>query len=252
MAAARVKIFGERNTGTNALSQIVQLNSDSVCLPSTEGDLNPVVSRIANSRYVQGAAREVLIDWTYGDRPTLHSWKHCATNFADVSPFEGVLVLFTIRHPASWLVSSFKRPYHIGRPPNDLSRFIDRPWRTVRRERLGRASYRPLDLYRAKLNSYREFASRLSVRGILHQFVRFEDMILAQETVYRALAPYLMNARPDFVELRASTKDPGKTLDDYRAYYGNEGWRAALDGCEEQINAQLDWDDLKEFGYEPL
>jgi len=252
--ANRVKIFGERNTGTNALARIIEANSAARCLPATSGELNPLLGRIGNSEWLPGKRmRERLLDSVFEGKGPLCAWKHCATNFPDAAPFDGVLVLFTVRHPASWLASLFKRPYQLlERQPATLAEFLDSKWETVGRERLGRASFRPLELLQAKLDSYSSFADKLSERGIAHRFVRFEDIVLNQAELYSTIGPELENARADFHELETSTKDRSKTLDDYRDYYGNERWRDALAGLEVSIDTQVDWGKFERFGYRPL
>jgi len=252
--ANRVKIFGERNTGTNALSRIIEANSGARCLPATSGELNPLLGRIGNTEWLPGKRmRERLLDSAFEGRSPLCAWKHCATNFPDAVPFDGVLVLFTIRHPGSWLVSLFKRPYQrLERNPSALAEFLNSKWETAGRERLGRASFRPVELLQAKLDSYFDFADKLTGCGIAHRFLRFEDIVLNQAGLYSTIAPELEHARADFHELERSTKDRSKTLDDYRDYYGNERWRVALTGVEASIDAQIDWSKFGRFGYRPL
>jgi hypothetical protein len=249
-----VKIFGERNTGTNALSRIIEANSEARCLPATSGELNPLLGRIGNTEWLPAKRmRERLLDSIFDGQSPLCSWKHCATNFPDAAPFDGVLVLFTIRHPGSWVVSLFKRPYQrLERRPATLAEFLNSKWETAGRERLGGAYFRPLELLQVKLDSYLGFAEKLADRGTAHHFLRFEDIVLNQAGLYSTIAAELENARADFRELETSTKDRSKTLDDYRDYYGNERWREALTGLEASIDAQIDWSKFARFGYKPL
>ena len=176
-----------------------------------------------------------------------------STSPTDAAPFDGVLVLFTIGHPGSWVVSLFNRPYQrLERTPSTLAEFLNSKWETAGRERFGRANFRPLELLQVKLDSYFSFAEKLAERGIAHHFLRFEDIVLNQQAIYLRIAPNLENARSDFHELQTSTKDRSKTLDDYRDYYGNERWREALNGLEGSIDAQIDWRKFERFGYQPL
>jgi len=226
----------------------------STCLPGVEAKLKPYVNALVNHRFFpKGRFQEKIDDWIFANSSSLHSWKHCATNFDNIEMFSGILVLFTVRHPASWVLSLFRRPYHqLGGRSKDLSTFIERRWKTVERERLGGQTLRPLELYQCKLESYRQFSSKLNVNNIPYHFVRFEDLVLDQKRVFDAVKSYLDNPTNQFVELRESTKEPGKTLEDYRSYYGEERWRDSLGGLEHRINEQIDWSALKEFRYEPL
>ena len=81
---------------------------------------------------------------------------------------------------------------------------------------------------------------------------RLRHGVVPKRAIYSRIAPELDNARADFHELRTSTKDRSKTLDDYRDYYGNERWREALNGLEASIDAQIDWSKFERFGYRPL
>lgn len=162
-------------------------------------------------------------------------------------------MLFTVRHPASWLVSLFKHPYQrLGRRSRTLAEFIDSKWETAGRGRLGHRSFRPLDLLQVKLDSYFRFANKLSEHDIAHRLLRFEDIVLDQAAVFHSIAPELEGARSDFEELRASTKDASKTLEDYRDYYANERWRDDLRGIEASIDDAIDWTRFERFGYQPL
>lgn len=254
MPANRVKIFGERNTGTNALSRIIEENSAARCLPATSGELDPLLGRIGNAAWLPGKRmRERLLDSVFEGKGPLCAWKHCATNFPDAVAFDGVLVLFMVRHPGSWLVSLFRRPYQrLERHPSTLAEFLDSKWETAGRERLGRARFRPLELLQVKLDSYFSFAEKLAERGIPHRFLRFEDIVLDQRGLYSSIAPELENARSAFRELQTSTKDRSKTLEDYRDYYDNERWREALTGLEPSIDRQVDWPKFQRFGYRRL
>src|SRR5436190_895293 len=112
MKHAAVKIFGERNTATNALAKVIALNSGARCLPSTAAELDPDSARQARWSLTQ-RSKERKIDAIFSGRGPLEAWKHCATNFPDASAFASALVVFTLRHPASWLLSLYKHPYHL-------------------------------------------------------------------------------------------------------------------------------------------
>ena len=185
MDGSRVKIFGERNTGTNVLSQLIEKNSQSKCLPSTEPEIDEQAFLNAHRPWILGRRmREWRFDRIFDGQDAVHSWKHCATNFEDVGIFRGVLVLITVRHPASWLSSLFQNPYQcLGRIPATFSEFIDFSWETNQRERLGRRSFKPIELYEAKIDSYLAFTERLSKADVAFRFVRFEDLVIAHRAV---------------------------------------------------------------------
>ncbi|WP_028969891.1 hypothetical protein [Sphingomonas sp. URHD0057] len=252
MRHAVVKIFGERNTATNALQKVIELNSAARCLPSTAIQLDPGAAQRARWSLTR-RSRERKIDAIFAGRGALEAWKHCATDFRDASAFANVLVTFTVRHPASWLLSLYKHPYHeLGRTVRDLTGFIHAPWPTVGRERLGGGEFRPLELYQRKLDSYFELEERLGQAGMDYRFVKFEDLILRQQSAFEEVAQCLFDPKPEFEELRQSTKDRTKQLDDYKRYYGFENWRSELTGHEDAVNGEIEWARLDRFGYAPL
>jgi len=259
MGFVSMKIFGERNTGTNLLKELIERNSATRCLPAIEAELDPLAFRRA-TRYrftnifrLSNRKRNRLQDRIFDNRTPLEAWKHSATFFEDASAFEGVFVVFAVRHPASWLVALYTRQYHrLGRRPTTLERFLNYPWETVRRERLDSRVFRPLELYNEKIRSYLDFSGQLSAANSDHCFIKFEDLVRSQEEVYRSLVPALINPRSDFEEITRSTKDKSKTVQDYREYYAKSAWKKALSGLESIVNEQVEWSQVHKFGYEPL
>jgi hypothetical protein len=254
MPNAQVKIFGERNTGTNALRKLIDTNSASWCLAGTAGEIEPKAARaIERSFWLTDRERERRIDAIFARSSDLFAWKHCATNFDDPSVFDGALVLIAVRHPASWVLSLFRNPYHLlGRKPRNLAQFLDFEWQTAGRERLSTQRFRPLDLYAAKIDSYLALARSLEERGISHRFVRFEDIVLEQEQLFESLKPDLCGAAVEFQPVRKSTKTRRKNADSYREYYGSERWRDELAGLESTVDRRVDWVPLGRFGYAPI
>jgi hypothetical protein len=220
-------------------------------LPGTADEIDAAAS--VQDAGAAPAAREQALDAIFERAGDLSAWKHCATAFSDVEIFRHCLVLFTIRHPASWLTGLFNNPYHALAPiPATLAEFLRFEWQTVGRERLGRSSLTPLDLYAAKLRSYASFSAELQDAGIPFRFVRFEDVVLHQEEVFRAVAVDFRQPDAAFTPVRRSTKDPDRKLTDYQDYYSNEQWRELLGGIEAEIDRRVDWELVSRFGYAPL
>jgi hypothetical protein len=262
-----VKIFGERNCGTNALTWMVRENSSSIVLPGGEFDLDPHAARCAWEGR-ETLDRERFIDELYKAVPDRLSWKHCATRFASASNFKQTLVLFCVRHPASWLVGLFRNPYHIliNKPAN-IEEFLSCQWKTVARERLGEASFHPLDLYNEKLASYSVFSKRLHAAGIPNVFVRHEDLLFSAKQVFDSIQSQLNKPRKIFRSRFTSTKhraphdpncrdypslDIGMPMFLIKRYYAKEMWREPLRGLEGTINRRVRWDLMRSFEYFPI
>jgi len=250
-----MKIFGERNSATNALRQLIEANSGSTVVPSTMRAMRPrpsVAERV--SMRLGTRAREQYIDLFFSRRPDLEAWKHCATDFDRPDVFRGCFVVFCVRHPASWVLSLKRRPYNaLGPVPDDFDEFLRMDWRTAGRERLRRERLRPLDLHTAKVESYLAFERELAAAGVSTAFVRFEDFVVDQTGVFRSLAADLDSPNDDVVPIRRSTNDSRKDAGYYARYYGGNEWLAEIPATSiATINDNAAWELLERFDYHPL
>lgn len=249
----KIKIFGERNTSTNALKQMIAQNSESILHPGGIRDFSVaqrgVVSLVDKVGFPTSYV-EKLKDRLFESKPLVHQWKHCATNFTDADRCVGTHFVFVVRHPASWILSLKKNPYQsLQDNSGSLEGFMEQEWKTVGREMLGGRTYRPLQLYKEKITSYMRFMKVLDSVPLTYSLIRFEDMILNQKQCFDQLSPYLDSPNSLFAEVKGSTKDSQKDLDYYKNYYGNEKWREEL-GVVFTSNASFDSNLLSWMGYE--
>ena len=255
-----VKIFGERNTATNALKAIIQANSASVPAPSVAGAIDPsilwkikatnLLSRLPPAQNLAHRIREAAVDRVFRNAPEPWAWKHAATCFDSVHSFEGMTVLVTVRNPASWVQSLHKNPYHIHpAPPASLEAFLDHRWPTVGRERLAGMSYRPLNLYAEKLRAYLGFFDQLDHAGIPWRIVPFETLIMDQTHSFSMIQDILKAPASEFQELESSTKSRKKSLASYQEYYGKERWRDEIGSLYDRIRRDFPETLAGEFGY---
>lgn len=254
---AAIKIFGERNTSTNALKKLVEANSASRVVPSAPGELNSALTlplRAARKFHLAPSLRERLVDAVFAGRPALLSWKHAATNFEDIDSLSGHSVIFCVRHPASWALGMYRRPYHVHGPASpSLAAFLNRRWRTVSRERLGRATMSAMEIYNAKMAAFADLQARMDAAGMPYCIVRHEDFATDQEGVFAHVAPFLDASSATFHPLEASTKDGAKTRAYYRDYYGNRRWLDEIDTeSAARIRDATDWSGLERYGYDPI
>ena len=96
------------------------------------------------------------------------------------------------------------------------------------------------------------FASQLSSSGIANMVIRQEDLAVDQPGIFRRVAPMLLNPSDELVPLASVTKRSSRTVDELKAYYSGERWRADFHGLESEVNEQIDWRLLEEFRYSPL
>lgn len=246
-----IKVFGERNTGTNALISVLRNNSDSEVFPGTIDEIAPFATKKTSfMRRVGSSTRQIEaeVDKAFAGKPITHQWKHAATTFS-LDGIDNVHFIFTVRHPLSWLVSLYKNPYHLlAEKPDSLIDFMQMEWEVAARDNLPKASYKPLELYEEKLRSYTDLMARLDAKGMGYTVVKFEDFVQSQSQTFDAVKLYLKNPAQDFVEMTKSTKDSKKNADYYRHYYGNEIWR---EDVPDEVKAAATFDDalLARYGY---
>lgn len=250
----QVKIFGERNTGTRLLRSLVESIRAGTVLPSTAEEIDPAAFRaIQQTCWKDPITREAAIDRIFLGLSPREAWKHCATDFDTVDAFSDCVVLITVKHPAAWLVSLVSRPYHaLSTPPETLRRLLEFQWKTVGRERLDERTFTPIQLYNEKIRSYRHFVEQLREASITFKVLRSEDLILNQAAVFRTIAGIIGCPHARFKPIEASTKSPGVQAQHYFDYYAHERWRDELAGVHDSMNGEVEWDQLRAFGYEPV
>lgn len=226
----KIKIFGERNTGTNVIKEMIRINSKSFVLPGTAREVSSSIGEEISVRKKAGLLsneeKEHMLDEVFSGLGLLRQWKHSATRFQLNKDINETHFIFTVREPRSWLVGLFKKPYHIlVDKPNNLTDFAMSDWRVVARDNVAKAHYKPMALYAEKLYSYIEFINELEEKNISYSIVRFEDFVQNQKAIFDNLKCYLDSPNTKFSEVNESTKDKTKDSQFYRKYYGNELWK---------------------------
>jgi hypothetical protein len=242
----RVKIFGERNTGSGYLERLLTRNLEIDCLrgglPRSLRKLFPESER----------ARDWFFDVT---RKKNLGWKHAFApspldlHTAHVDPTR-ILFLTLTKNPYAWLISLYRRPYHAKRRYENFSHFLSAPWETVAREKAGRAFANPIELWNQKNASYLrlgEYATSLVCR--YEELLEDPSHFLKTLCIDYGIEP----RRTPFVNVDSATKkqDRAKTFEDYRDYYLNERWRAKLDEENTRlINQSLNRELMSRLRYE--
>lgn len=182
-----VKVFGERNTGTNFLNQFLRLNTslkvlehgdntrckqrvEKIC---TAHDItDPVIKEIIFERMID-AEREHEFPRNFG-------WKH-----ASISPhklaasplYDRTLFICLVRNPWKFLTSLYRRPYNlIPMPETSFSRFIRSPFVASARDGIKDVFLPdPVELWNLKVNSYHGFYAKSSSKMI---FLYYEQLVV--------------------------------------------------------------------------
>lgn len=249
-----VKIFGERNTGTNALLQLLKLNSESEFHPGTMSELDYYAAKktaVLQSLGLKPEKREKMTDKVFEGRPLLQRWKHSATHATldEIETVEDTKFIFTVRSPLSWLVGLYKRPYHmLVEKPQSLTSFAETNWIPVKRENLALNFYRPLDLLEEKWRSYLNLMELLERQGIEYRIVKFEDFVANQNLVFKKLRPLIDTPATSFIELSQSTKEKDKDSKYYAMYYANDVWQNEYPEID-RVRNTVDNELCSVFGY---
>ena len=254
----RIKVFGERNTGTNFIEGLLRDNLDiGVCpgiLPNRLQCLYKAVSNmlpyalawhvVEHDRNRRFEARfDEHVGWKHARLPNLPKNRDCYP--------DGLGFIALIKDPYAWLQSLHQRPYqgkiHSTATPLSFSDFLRTPWPTVKRE-CGPAEYaNPVQMWNDKVASYET----------LHAYG--PTLILPYENIIEDIEGFLKTVCHTFglpksgrVEIRAtSTKgDDGRTTKEIVRYYRSREWVKNLAADDLNcINDQLDHGLRENFGY---
>ena len=247
MSKVKIKLYGERNTGTRYLERLLRLNLDAELL---RGSVPIRLQRLF--RYNEDL-RDLFFWLTY--RRNL-GWKHAmapdpGTAARARGGCESLVFVTLTKNPYSWLLSLYRRPYHFGGELSSFAEFLVSPWSTVRRERAGDGFRSPVDMWNQKNRAY----LRLYELGRVDN-LRYEDLLADPEgTISRLCSRFSIERKsPRFLNVTESTKDRHrKDHDYYRRYYLEEQWRSELDREHLGIiNRSLDVELLRAFGYEKI
>lgn len=238
-----IKLYGERNTGTNYLSKLIDQNfkveqlrgvvprKKLLLLTETTKDWYFSLSKIEN------------LGWKHAAVPLklLKSYPHLdQTHFITIS-----------KNPYSFLLSLYKRPYHYNGPkPASFSEFIRKEWQAVGRDNYpAKVFENPIALWNYKNKSYLQLKQALPDKTYNMTYeALLEDYGKELKKIQTTFELEISNA--DFENYSQSTKDKNVSHKDYQRYYLNEEWRKDLSPEDIRfINSFLDEDLLDFFNY---
>lgn len=245
-----LKIYGERNTGTNYLSRLIELNFNVNSLPGVVPRSIWLLQKMLPGKEF---VRDLYFAWTY---PKNLGWKHTLVK-SDNELREygvhskGVSFVTLTKNPYSWLLSLYNRPYHQNFEERvDFATFVTSPWKTINRENCNGQVLDPVELWNKKNLSYLSLGQSFPTLNI-----KFENLLATPEQVMRLIGKtFSFSWRVDkFKNYEKSTKGEDKDSEFYRDYYLNNRWKDKLSlEALEIINSKLDDHVVKYFGYEKL
>lgn len=261
MALQRVKIYGERNTGTRVLEASLRQNFSVNILPGhgpvADDQIVADIHRYALNSYEGLLFLEALNDDAIlSCQPDYLGWKHACPPLAAIQayPFlNETLFLIITRDPRDWLYSLHQRPYHkLYQRKLSFSDFIRHYWLGLRRENLPWSLLKnPIQLYMLKLLSYQELLHLSQVLNMPCIHVPYQELLLDFAAVMDTMAAVLTRKSGAWTFPGVSSKGDDMHFEDYQKKYLNEQRFERL--SEEDLNfirAELDLDLLHFWGYE--
>lgn len=249
-----LKLYGERNTGTNYLAQLLVMNLDVLILRGVPPRLLNVAIRrnlLPFTEKVQDAYHRLTFWYDLG-------WKHAfAPSPGDVMSLPvargGLRFLTVSKNPYSWALSLYAKPYNyypVWETKPSFEEFLVSPPPFVARERAPGGLRDPIDVWNRKNASYFSLGTAFPTANI-----RYEDILDGPQRVVEELGVTLDIPKGDrgFQNHDASTKERGKDFSYYRDYYLQQAWRDKLTPEQIQlINERLDRSIVERLGYEQL
>lgn len=248
MPQPTIKLYGERNTGTNYLTRLLGINLDAHQLP---GGTPLWLKRLQRTMPGQEWLRDTYFALTYLRNL---GWKHaCAPTYSDLDTYRrahGPVGFVTLtKNPYSWLWSLYHRPYHhapvTGQSFED---FLSTPWPLVARDRCSANTLEtPIQLWNIKNRSYiglRSYARTVPLT--------YENLLRDPAPLIEAIAESCGAIRKStsFTNYRISTKDPDRNWIIYSNYYLKEEWKKEISKKSiDIINKNIDHDIMNFFGY---
>jgi hypothetical protein len=238
-----LKVYGERNTGTRYLAQLVAANLEVRLL---RGSAPRMVGWL-------GPDSEAMRDWYF--RLTVRSnlgWKHRLPPSADDPVLLGDRVrqvgfITVVKNPYSWLLSLMRRQYSSGRTYASIEELVTSPWTAVGRECSPPQFANAVEMWNLK------YAACLALPGARTVNLRYEDLLEDPATQVERIASRfsLPRRHATFTNVESSTKRSSQSFDDYRRYYLEERWRAKLTEREfALIGERLDPAVMSAYGYD--
>lgn len=244
-----LKIYGERNTNTNYMSELIRLNLN---VTEVSGVVPPVILKAQKILPGKELLRDAYFRLNY--RKNL-GWKHacvkCPGEFMRYEIVKSISGFLTItKNPYSWLLSLYRRPYHqYYKDSPSFEAFLLRKWKTVGRDNIKGCVENPIMLWNIKNRSYLQLDRERTINTTT------EKVFEAPEEIIQKISRDFNIERKseNFLDYGRSTKDKSKDGDYYRKYYLSEKWREGLsDEAVAIINETIDKKLMRHFDYSLL
>ena len=255
-----LKIYGERNTGTNYLEQLMLRNFDANILLGRAPD-HHIQAYLSRAIKLISEPRGVAYRHAWRDRYLVESfdkqlgWKHMCPSPERLGPsrLANVKYVMVVKNPYSWALSLFRRPYHVGGRDSSFDMFLERKMPVMPElENIGTDEITPIEVWNRKVTGY------LRLREEAHRsiIVRYEDLLADEMQILCQIAKKLgIRVRKELRPIKHGVKKHDAHIDRhyYQNYYISQMWRKKLTPQHIlKINSRLDRNLLKELDYDIL
>lgn len=254
-----IKIYAERNTGSNYIENLIRLNLDVKILkgkyPFPVYLLGYIIQKKMPNLFKDYFIYETFEDVYYKiSSPKYLGWKHELITPQRIQEIEAyknpVHFIALIKNPYSWLLSLYRNPYGPSEINTSFEQFLTEPFKTLKRENHPEPFENPIILWNEKNKSYMQLKNDLPAITI-----KYEDILLNPKSAIDSIARqfHLKKRFDDFKNITESTKEKTKDFSYYKNYYLKEIWKEKLNKKSiEIINKYLDEDLLNYFGYKKI
>lgn len=244
-----IKIYGERNTNTNYISKLINLNLNVIEL---SGRVPPYIKKLQKWLPGRELVRDSYFAMSYQDNL---GWKHAKVkSVPELEACEimnkNLCILTITKNPYSWLQSLYRNPYHqFNKEKVGFEKFLQTPWKTVGRDNCCKILDNPVKLWNIKNKSYIDLENLNSLN------ITTEETLQNPEGVIDGICnKFTIDKKSvNFLNYEESTKDKSKNHEWYKNYYLNERWKETLSHeAITIINQSVDRNVMRHFGYEIL
>lgn len=244
----KIKLFGERNSGTNYLEKLIRINTPNLHWMRSGAPRRKIFKL---SDFTKDAFFFFTASHNLG-------WKHAQVNMRLVlnhKDLSHIRFITITKNPYSFLLSLYKRPYHHTykkEKPDTFLGFLQMQWKSQGRDMSGLSFYEnPIHLWNEKNRSYLNLKKRLPDQTLV---LTYESVLEDYESELEKIYAFLkIDKRSPFENFTESTKSDSKSHASYQDYYLNEDWKAQLSKAEiAYINQHLDKEVLDAFQYKLL
>jgi len=273
MKSQIIKIYGERNTGTNYLFKLIELNLKAKLLPGSDPEFLRSIQRwLPGHEYLLDLYSSITykknLGWKHSlvmQPEVLKSFKICSNDLHYITltknPYSWLLSLYKrpyhynykfsiFKDPYIRLLSLYRRPYHYTIKKLSFEQFLLTEWITTKRERTDKIVENPIELWNMKNRSYLNLHNNFDSLSM-----RYEELITNPEDIISKIKQkFNVNYKhSSFKNISRSTKGDNKDFSFYRKYYLDEQWKKELsDKSISIINKYLDKELIDYYDYNLL